>query len=213
MKSSQHLKLHQQEEAPVLHPSRGTTALTIGIATVVLLFFYFVRNALIPFVFAGVIAFVVTPAIDRAAARTHLPRWIFALLTLLLVVGFFALIGWLGLPSLIGQLSGMGSNLEPSIASLLRELIGDGTINIFGDALNADTMAKNIVEGVAGLIGAHAFAVVSYSFASIIGLILSCPPGNRRSPEPGSGRRPCRARSARRTGRSRCATRAAQRGV
>ena len=174
MKSSQRLRLHQEEEeAAVPHPSRGTTALVIGILTAVLLFLYFVRNALIPFVFAGVIAFVATPAIDRAAARTRLPRWIFALLTLLVVIGCFALIGWLGLPSLAGQLSDMGANLQPSIASLLRDVIGGGTINIFGNALNADAMATNIVEGVAGLLGTHAFTVVSYSFAGMIGLILS----------------------------------------
>lgn len=172
MKSPQRLRLHQ-EQAPVPHPSRGTTALVIGIVTVVLLFFYVVRNALIPFVFAGVIAFVTTPAIDWAAARTRLPRWIFALLTLLLVLGFFALIGWLGIPSLASEITGMGSNLQGSIASLLRELIGTGTINLFGNALNADAIAKNIVEGVSGLLGAHAFTLVSYGFASLIGLILS----------------------------------------
>src|SRR4051794_24921894 len=88
------------------HPSRATAALTIGVIALIAAFLYLVRNALIPFVFAGVIAFVVTPAIDWATARTRLPRWVFALLALLLLIGFFALIGWLGVPSLAQQLSG-----------------------------------------------------------------------------------------------------------
>jgi predicted PurR-regulated permease PerM len=154
MKSPQRPRLHQ-EDATASHPSRGTTALVIGMVTVVLLFLYFVRNALIPFVFAGVIAFVTTPGIEWAAARTRLPRWIFAVLTLLLVLGLFVLIGWLGVPSLAGQLTSMGSNLQPSIASLLRELIGSGTISLFGHPLTADAMAKSLIDGVAGLLSAR----------------------------------------------------------
>ena len=171
MNRQQRFTVHHAEPEP--HPSRGTTALVIGIVTVILLFFYFVRNALIPFVFAGVIAFVATPAIDWAAARTRLPRWIFALLTLVLVIGLFVLIGWLGIPSLAGQLTSMGSNLQPSIASLLRELIGNGAINMFGHPITADAMAKDLIEGVAGLLSAHFFTLLSYSFAGMIGIILS----------------------------------------
>jgi predicted PurR-regulated permease PerM len=102
-----------------------------------------------------------------------LPRWIFALLTLLLVLGLFALIGWLGIPSLAGQLTSMGSNLQGSIASLVRELMGNGTINLFGNELTADTIAKDLIEGVSGLLGGHVFTLMSYSFAGLIGVILS----------------------------------------
>ena len=171
MSRQQRLPVHHGEPTP--HPSRGTTALVIGIVTVILLFFYFVRNALIPFVFAGVIAFVTLPAIEWASACTRLPRWIFALITLVLVLGLFVLVGWLGIPSLAAQLTSMGDNLQPSIASLVQELIGNGTINMFGHPLNADAISKSLIDGVAGLLGAHVFTLMSYSFASLIGMILS----------------------------------------
>jgi predicted PurR-regulated permease PerM len=159
--------------SPRPHPARATAALTIGVIALIAAFLYLVRNALIPFVFAGVIAFLVTPAIDWAAARTRLPRWIFALVTLLLLLGFFALIGWLGIPSLAQQLTGMGSNLQASIADIVAEFIGRGTINLLGNEMNAQIIAQNVIGAAGAFLSAHAFTVVEYTFASMFGVILS----------------------------------------
>jgi len=155
------------------HPSRATAALTIGVIALVAAFLYLVRDALIPFVFAGIIAFVTTPAIDWAAARTRLPRWIFALLTLLLLIGVFVLIGWLGVPSLARQLTNMGSNLEGSIADIVAQFIGKDTINLFGKQTNAQTIAQAIIAGVGAFLSTHVFSVIEYTFASMFGIILS----------------------------------------
>ena len=163
---------HPAKRVP--HPSRGTTALTIGIVVGVLAFFYFVREALIPFVFASVIAFVATPAIDWLSAQTRLPRWIFALLTFVLVIGFFALVGWLGIPSLAAQLTSMGSNLQGSIAGIVAEFIGNQPINLFGNPVDAQKIAQYIIQGLAAFLGAHVFTIMAYSFAGLFGIILSC---------------------------------------
>ena len=155
------------------HPSRGTTALTVAFVAGVLVFFYMVREALIPFVFAGVISYVATPGIDWLAAKTRLPRWIFALLTLLLVIGFIVLIGWLGVPSLAAQLTSMGSNLQGSIAAIVAEFIGRGTINLFGNPVSAEMMAAHIVSALEAIFSAHVFTILTYTFAGLFGLILS----------------------------------------
>jgi predicted PurR-regulated permease PerM len=155
------------------HPSRATAALTIGVIALVAAFLYLVRNALIPFVFAGVIAFVATPAIDWAAARTRLPRWLFALLTLLLLIGVFVLIGWLGVPSLAQQLTGMGSNLQGSIADIVAQFIGKDTINLFGKQTNAQMIAKDVIDFASTFLSTHAFTLVEYTFAGMFGIILA----------------------------------------
>ena len=154
------------------HPSRGTTALTVAFVAGILVFFYMVRDALIPFVFAGVISYVATPAIDWAAAKTRLPRWIFALITLLLVIGFIVLVGWLGVPSLAAQLTSMGGNLQGSIAAIVAEFIGKDTINLFGNPIDAQTIATYIISGLATLLGAHVFSIMAYTFAGMFGMIL-----------------------------------------
>jgi predicted PurR-regulated permease PerM len=160
-------------EDPVTpHPSRSTTALTVAFVAVILFFFYMVRDALIPFVFAGVISYVATPAIDWAAAKTRLPRWIFALITLLLVIGFIVLIGWLGVPSLAAQLTSMGANLQGSIAGIVAEFIGKGTINLFGNPVDAQTIATTIISGLATFLGTHVFPIMAYTFAGLFGMIL-----------------------------------------
>lgn len=170
--SKQPIRMAPRDDGPAPHPSRSTTALTLAFAAGLLAFFYFVREALIPFVFASIIAYIATPAIDWAAARTRLPRWIFALLTLFLVIGFIALIGWLGVPSLAKQLTSMGENLTGSIADIIRQFIGNQTINLFGNPVNAQEMAKYIVEAVSGWMASHAFTLMAYSFAGMFGTIL-----------------------------------------
>jgi len=157
----------------VAHPSRATAALTIGVIALVAAFLYLVRNALIPFVFAGVIAFVTTPAIDWAAARTRLPRWIFALLALLLLFGAFVLLGWLGVPSLLHQLAQVGSNLEGSIAEIVAQVIGKDTIDLFGKPMNAQGIARGVVTYAGAFLSTHAPSLLEYTFASMFGVILS----------------------------------------
>lgn len=161
---------HRGEPTP--HPSRATTALTVAFISGILAFFYMVRDALIPFIFAGVIAYLATPAIDWAAARTRVPRWIYALLTLLLVIGLFVLIGWLGVPSLARQLTGMGQNLQGSIASIIAEFVGKGTINLFGKPVDSQMMAAYVIAGLANFLGTHLFTIMGYTFAGMFGTIL-----------------------------------------
>jgi predicted PurR-regulated permease PerM len=169
MSTERRARAHSRE----VHPSRTTAALTIGVIALISAFLYLVRNALIPFVFAGIIAYVATPAIDWAAARTRWPRWIFALITLLLLLGFFVLIGWLGIPSLLQQFTGIGENLQGSVADIVAQFIGNGTINLFGKSANAQSIAQYIIEALSAFLGAHVFTLMAYSFAGMFGIILS----------------------------------------
>src|SRR5271163_2715664 len=50
-------------------------------------FLYLIRPILLPFVVAGVIAYVCTPLLDWLAARTRLPRPLFAVLLFLILIG------------------------------------------------------------------------------------------------------------------------------
>ena len=48
-------------------------AIMIG-AVVLTIFLYFIKLILLPFVLAGIVAYICTPALDWAAARTRWPR-------------------------------------------------------------------------------------------------------------------------------------------
>ena len=63
----------------------------IGILVALAIFVYLVREILLLFVFAGIIAYVCTPLIDGLTSRMRWPRWIFAALVLLALIGVTAL--------------------------------------------------------------------------------------------------------------------------
>ncbi len=54
---------------------------------------YLIKPILLPFVVAGIVAYVCTPLLDWLAARTRLPRALFAVLLFLLLIGTWCLTG------------------------------------------------------------------------------------------------------------------------
>ena len=117
------------DTAPVA-ASRRTTALTLAIFAGLMVVLYLIRDILFPFVFAGVLAYVCTPPIDWLARRTRAPRWIFAVLALIVLMSVAALIGWLGVPPLIKEITHAGGNLQGSLEGMLRQFLGGGTIRV-----------------------------------------------------------------------------------
>jgi len=66
-------------------------AIMIG-AVVLTIFLYFIKLILLPFVLAGIIAYICTPALDWVAARTRWPRLLFAVALFLLLFGVAAVV-------------------------------------------------------------------------------------------------------------------------
>ena len=163
----------RQQEAPA-SPSRRSTGLTLTIFAAVLVFFYLVRDILFPFVFAAILAYVCTPLVDRLAARTRTPRWIFAVAMLIALMAIAALIGWLGVPPLLQQFGQGGGNLQDSIEAMVAHFIGHDTINLLGMPLNAHDLAQRLVQALHDALGnsSRVFTMLAYGFAGMFGIIL-----------------------------------------
>jgi predicted PurR-regulated permease PerM len=161
-------------DRPPAGPSRRTTGLTLAVLGGLVLFLYLIRNVLFPFVFAGIVAYVCTPLIDWLAARTRAPRWIFAILTLVALLSVAALIGWLGVPPLLKRITQAGGNLQQSVQDLLRQVMGDGTVNLFGSPINARDLSAHLVQGLQQLLDntGNVFTLLAYGFAGMFGFIL-----------------------------------------
>jgi len=155
-------------------PSRRTTALTLAIFAGVLLFVYLIRQILFPFVFAGIVAYICTPLVDWLAAHTRAPRWIFAILVLLVLMTLAAIIGWLGLPPLIAQITQAGGNLQASLEAMLQQFMGTTTINLLGTPIDAHDLSVRLVAGLQNLLGdsARLFGLIAYGFAGLFVLLL-----------------------------------------
>lgn len=161
------------DTAPVA-ASRRTTALTLAIFAGLMVVLYLIRDILFPFVFAGVLAYVCTPPIDWLARRTRAPRWIFAVLALIVLMSVAALIGWLGVPPLIKEITQAGGNLQGSLEGILRQFLGKGTINLLGTPISAHDLAQNIIGGLRQPFSdsTRMLTLLGYGFAGMFGFIL-----------------------------------------
>lgn len=123
--------------APYGRAERLSSLMTIAVVVSLVVFLYLVREILLPFVVAAIVAFIATPAVDWLAARTRLPRWVYALGVLFALMGLGALLGWLGAPPLMRELQRIGSNLQGTVTAFVRVLLGDRTFNLLGQRLDA----------------------------------------------------------------------------
>lgn len=147
------------------------TSLAVVIGLVI--FFYLVRSILLPFVLAGIVAYVSTPAVDYAARRWHLPRWLPALVILTALLLLMAVILFLGGPPLVEEVKSIGGNFRGSVADLIRNVIQDRSFTLFGEQFNADRAADAVSRDVRQWMGDDVVTVASFAFVAFFGFILT----------------------------------------
>jgi predicted PurR-regulated permease PerM len=140
----------------------------------IVVFLYFVRSILLPFVVGGIVAFVCAPLVDGIARRARLPRWLSALAVLLALIGIAGLIVFVGLPPLIHQVATVAGDLQGSVEGLVRALIGNRSLEVMGTTLNASTVTTELLGAVRTWVssGAHVAEIATYAVAAVFGVIL-----------------------------------------
>jgi predicted PurR-regulated permease PerM len=168
---------YEEEPGPVpLHrrAPRISTVTTITVVVAVAIFLYLVRGILLPFVLAGVLAYICTPLIDRLARRTRLPRWPFALAVLLALIALAALVGSLGAPTLLNEIAAVAGNLQGSIARLLNVLMGDRSFSVMGEPIDAAQLAAHAAQGLRDWLGSGGgFSLALWTVNGLSGLLLA----------------------------------------
>ena len=151
---------------------RSLTAVAVGLGAAALLL-YLLQNILLPFVIAGVVAYVCTPLVERVTMRTRLPRWLVAFALLAALMGAAALLGLLGVPPLLHQLQALIADLHGAVADFARALLGRGSIEVLGTRLDAQSLADYTVSGLQHqLTGARVLEFAGWGVAAAFGLIL-----------------------------------------
>jgi predicted PurR-regulated permease PerM len=131
------------------------------------------RNVLLPFVIAAIIAYVCVPLLDRLTVRTRLPRWSLALFLLAALMAIAALLGLLGLPPLLHQVQSVVGDLHGAVADFTRAVVGNGSIQLLGSTLDAQRLADIIVSGLEHeMTGAQVLGVVAWTVAAAFGFLL-----------------------------------------
>lgn len=110
---------------------------TITVVVGLIVFLYFVKAILLPFVVSAIVAFVATPLVDWLAARTRLPRWLYALGVLFTLMALGTLLGLLGAPPLLREVQRVLGDLQGTVTTFVRVLVGNGTLVLMGQRLDA----------------------------------------------------------------------------
>lgn len=159
-----------------VEPFSSLTAITLIVGLVV--FLYFVKDILLPFVVAAIVAFVATPLVDWLAARTRVPRWVYALGVLFAIMGLGALLGLLGAPPLLRELQRIAGDLQGTVTGLVRVLMGDSRLDLMGRRLDAAGIgamianeAQSWMSGNGRVLELAAFGVAGF-FGGILTLVL-----------------------------------------
>lgn len=157
------------------HVGRISTQTTIFVLIAVAVILYEIQWMLPPFVLAGLLAYIITPAIDWASAHSRLPRMLFVLLTFSLFVLFAMLIGYLGIPPLAREMTRVFSDFETIVRELAQHVVGSGKTSLFGQSMDAAQLAATASTGLrnwftqTGVLATFGAAI----FGTMFGLILT----------------------------------------
>jgi predicted PurR-regulated permease PerM len=144
------------------------------IGGVLVLLAYSLRYALIPFVFAAVIGFVLDPVLDWSARHLHRHRWPGAVALTLLIIGLVAIaIWWIG-HTAFHQLSALAARLPAIIEAAVNAASGPDGIDLFGIHYTPEQLSGLIINGATNLLGAaQVMLAVKIGIGTAAGLILT----------------------------------------
>lgn len=165
----------RREIAGRIQGGAATAGKVVALIVAISFFFYLLRQALLPFVIAGILGYICNFFIAWIGKRVPLPRWVLALVMMILVVGLGALVGWLGVPPLLQELKSIGSNLHDVIQGFVAKLMGNGKITAFGGAVTASDVADYVVKAMHTWIGQNGrlLQLGALGFAGAFGIILT----------------------------------------
>lgn len=145
------------------------------IAFAIAVFFYLIHVVLLPFVFSGVTAFLLTPLIDRLASKTGLPRLVAAMAMFVVLVALLGLGAYAVAPGLIRGGYHALVNLHGLIERPLRNLVGDGTVEIVGLQVSASGIAAAVVAKAGALLQREdtLTSIALAAFGGVFGLFLT----------------------------------------
>ena len=160
------------------HVERMSTWMAILLVILVAIVINQLQWVLLPFVISGLLAYICTPAIEWLAARTRLPRALYAVATFLVLILFALLLGFLGVPPLINALRAIVTDLEGIVTAAIRSAIGDAKMTLMGEPMTAQQIAQTVVTNVrswladAGRIAALTVGTFATMFGGILTLVL-----------------------------------------
>jgi predicted PurR-regulated permease PerM len=165
------------QESQSATASRETAEVRAVVVTFVALalFVYLVGFIVLPFVIAGIIAYICTPLLDWLAGRTGLPRPLLAVLLFLLLVGFVGFTVAVAGRHLVAETGSTVTDLQGTLDHLLHRAADAEPIRLFGRAIDLTDIVRTIGDRIHDWLGRpdRLIVVAGYGFAAVIGTFLT----------------------------------------
>jgi predicted PurR-regulated permease PerM len=147
-------------------------ALTVGGVT---LFLYFIRFILLPFVVAGIIAYICTPLLNWLTKRTRLPRSLLAAVLFVILIGFVALFVAVAGRRLAAEAMDTVTDLQGTIERLARQATGNQPIAVFGQSIDPGEISRTLHDRIFEWFDQpdRLMLLTGYSLAAVMGAFLA----------------------------------------
>ena len=157
------------------HVSKISTPTTIFLLVVIAILLHELQWVLLPFVIAGLLAFVCTPVIDFLHRRVGVPRALAAIAIFAVLVGIVAVIGWLGIPPLVNETEHLISDFQNIVKSLVEGSVGSGPVVLFGQSMTSEQVAQKVMAAIRDWLAQPGQATVigGTAFAGAFGVLLT----------------------------------------
>jgi predicted PurR-regulated permease PerM len=172
----------KNEDAPHAERARAavpldageTRSIMIGAAALAV-FLYWIKLILLPFILAGIVAYICTPLLDWAARRTRWPRLLFAIVLFLILSAAVLAVGGVAAQRLAAEVRVTAADLQTMLEQLAGEAIGSQPIHLFGSTMSAHDIAQSAIERIRDWFGQSGQIAIlaGYSLASLMGAFLT----------------------------------------
>ncbi len=149
----------------------GGWPLAVAIATV-LVFLFFVRHILTPFVLAAALAFVLTPPIDWLGSRLNVPRWTVATAFYAIVLAIVIMPTILYGATVANDMAQVSTQLPQMVHKYVNELANVGR-SALGVSINVDKVSGIILDRGRGLFQTNTMlSFAGYGVGWVFGFFL-----------------------------------------
>jgi predicted PurR-regulated permease PerM len=139
---------------------------------VILVFLFFVRQILLPFILAAALAFVLTPLVDLLHRRSRAPRWIGAVVIYIGVLTVFVLVGYFVGGPLIRDVVDVVQRFPQMLRDLIVQFSGLAQQAV-GHPIDSGAVTALVLDEIRGFIGGGTLlSLASYGVVTAFGAIL-----------------------------------------
>ena len=145
-----------------------------GVVAVIVLVVFLLHTALLPFVIAAGVSFVLDPLIRRAQPYLGNHRWIPAtILYVILLIAGAAVAWWVG-RTVADDFTMLSRDGPRMIHDLVKQLVGPDGASIFGKKYTADSLVQQLETAAGNVVGPQlALTGTMFGVGSILGLFLT----------------------------------------